>query len=174
MMTVGIPKSIIMGKRPPDRDLIWTPLKKRTRPNMGRGRLIAITLGLLACGLAVLYAFLPPTLADREAVTAFLPSGIKLDTIAEYQWRSTLKGLKPVTTYREVTVERRLAEVGAKVVGGKLCDRSGREIRFYKHICLGTQLGDGTVEAWHKELAQLRSRYTVIEVAGCDPRNPPI
>jgi hypothetical protein len=86
----------------------------------------AIALGAL--GLLVLFLGLPPTLRDPGAVTACLPAGITLSTVAEYHPTSTMSWVN----YNEITVERKLAQIGARARGGKLFDAGGREIRFFR------------------------------------------
>jgi hypothetical protein len=92
----------------------------------------AIALGAL--GLLVLYLGLPPTLRNPRAVTACLPPGITLSTMAEYHPTGTMSWVKDIMqpAYNEITVEQKLAEIGACAKGGKLYDAGGKAIRFFR------------------------------------------
>jgi hypothetical protein len=76
-----------------------------------------------------------------------------------------------------ITVKQRLVELKARCRRGKLVDRSGREIRFYRLAgCWGNPPPDyrEILERQRRELERLKKRYTVIELTcnpdGIDPR----
>ncbi len=76
-----------------------------------------------------------------------------------------------------VTVEQKLVELKARCRRGKLVDRSGKEIRFYRLAgCWGNPPADyrEILERQRRELEKLKKRYTVIELTcnpdGIDPR----
>ena len=123
----------------------------------------------------VLYLRLPPTLRDRGAVTACLPPGVTLSTVAEYRPTGTMSRVKNTmeSDYNEITVERKLAEIGARAKGGKLYDAGGREIRFFKDYGGGAKPPPQMIQSLQEERRRLKSLYTVIELAPFDPRHPP-
>ncbi len=76
-----------------------------------------------------------------------------------------------------VTVRQRLIELKAHCRRGKLFDRSGKEIRFYRLAgCWGNPPPGyrEILERQRRELEKLKKRYTVIELTcnpdGIDPR----
>jgi hypothetical protein len=133
----------------------------------------AITLG--AAILLVVYLMSPPSLEDPGAVAACLPPGITLATVAEYRPTTARVTVKNTTmpAYEEITVRRKLAELGAYHSGGKLYDANGREIRFFKGYGGGAKPPPQMVGAEQRERQRLRDLYTVIELAPFDPRDPP-
>jgi hypothetical protein len=134
---------------------------------------VAVALGAL--GLLAGYVRLPPTLRDRNAVSASLPAGITLSTVAEYRPTGKMARVKnsnePV--YDEITVEQKLAEVGARAKSGKLYDAAGKEIRVFRGYGGGAKPPPQMIQSEHEERARLKSLYTVIDVAPFDPRHPP-
>ena len=72
---------------------------------------------------------------------------------------------------RDLTVRKRLSQLNARCRGGKLVTPAGRQIRFYRTACWGNPPADylEILDRQKKELAQLKKKYTVIEIA-CDPR----
>ena len=159
-----------MSKSQPD-ELEWLPQAKRQRTWIVRA---AIALGAL--GVLVLYVFRPPALHDPVAVAACLPRGITLSTVAEYRPTGTMswQGNTKEFDYNAVTVERKLAEIGARARGGKLYDPDGREIRLFRPSGGGgAPPAVRVMEAEHRELQRLKSLYRVIELATYNPRNPP-
>ncbi len=84
-----------------------------------------------------------------------LPDGVKLTDEAVNQ-----------TTNEKTTVEKELQDVGAKYEGGKLVDKNGKEIKFYKPPVRGASQGFEEDERQRKldekELKDLKEKYTVI------------
>ena len=84
-----------------------------------------------------------------------LPDGVKLTDEAVNQ-----------TTNEKTTVEKELNNVGAKYESGKLVDKSGKEIKFYKPPVRGASMGFEEDERQRKldeqELKDLKEKYTVI------------
>ena len=69
-----------------------------------------------------------------------------------------------------VTVEKKLTEMKAHCLNGKLVDAKDKEIRFFRVSCWGNPPADylETQQREHAELEKLKKRYTVI-VMGCNP-----
>jgi hypothetical protein len=134
---------------------------------------VAIALGML--GLIVLFLRLPPTLRDPIAVSACLPSGITLRTVAEYRPTGKVTWVKnseePV--YDEITVGQKLAELGARAKDGKLYDAGGNEVRIFRGYGGGAKPPPQMIQSLQEERARLKSLYTVVEIAPFDPRHPP-
>lgn len=76
----------------------------------------------------------------------------------------------PVAGTKKVTVKQKLISVKARCRRGKLVDRKLREIRFFKSECWGNPPADylEIEQRRRKELAQLKKKYAVIEIA-CGP-----
>ena len=165
-----------MYKAAPD-DLEWSPTSKRSQHSKGvRTWMVraAIALGVLVI-LVVICLWLRDPLRDRSAVTACLPPGITLSTVAEYRSRGTMSRVKNTMEpdYNEITVERKLAEIGARAKGGILYDAGGREIRFFKGYGGGAKPPPQMIQSLQEERRRLMSLYTVIELAPFDPRHRP-
>jgi len=76
---------------------------------------------------------------------------------------------------KKVTVKDKLSELKARCKNGKLVDSKGREIRFYRlKGCWGNPPADyqEILAEQEKELRELRTRYTVIEMT-CNPSGTP-
>ncbi len=73
-----------------------------------------------------------------------------------------------VIGYTTVTVEQKLREIGAKYLDGKLVDKNGREIRFFKPLVRGMSEGFEKDEEFRqseeKRLNDLKEKFTVIEI----------
>jgi len=122
-------------------------------------------MALGTVGLLVLYFGLPPYLDDRRAVAACLPPDVTLSTVAEYP-RMTNTWLVP---FNAITVERRLAELGAHAADGKLYDRDGKEILFiFARRHGGARQGQEVEERERQERDRLERLYRVIVL----PRHP--
>ncbi len=92
-----------------------------------------------------------------------LPDGVKLSD----EIRNDVKNNKgEVVSFKIITVEEKLKELGAKYEREKLVDRDGREIRFYTPPVRGASQGfeedKKQSERDAKELAELQKKYTVI------------
>ena len=94
-----------------------------------------------------------------------LPSGIKLTDVVSAQLA------RPGKDVKKITVGQKLAEMKAKCKRGKLVDRNGREIRFYRlKGCWGNPPMDyqEILQKQRDELEKLKKKYTVIEMT-CNP-----
>jgi len=94
-----------------------------------------------------------------------LPSGIKLTDVVSAQLA------KPGRAVSRITVGQKLTEMKAKCKRGKLVDRTGREIYFYRlKGCWGNPPIDyqEILQKQKDELEKLRKKYTVIEMT-CNP-----
>lgn len=92
-----------------------------------------------------------------------LPDGVKLSD----EVKNDIKNDKgEVVSFKIITVEEKLKELGAKYEKEKLVDRDGREIRFYTPPVRGASQGfeedKKQSERDAKELAELQKKYTVI------------
>ncbi|MDQ3089097.1 MAG: hypothetical protein M3Q78_10950 [Acidobacteriota bacterium] len=92
-----------------------------------------------------------------------LPDGVKLSD----EIRNDVKNNKgEVVSFKIITVEEKLKELGAKYEREKLVDRDGKEIRFYTPPVRGASQGfeedKKQSERDAKELAELQKKYTVI------------
>ncbi len=99
-----------------------------------------------------------------EQMTKFdkLPDGASLTD----EVREETKGENGEVSYKIITVEEKLKEIGAKYSGEKLVDKNGREIRFYKPPIRGASQGFEEDQEQQKrdadELKSLKEEYTVI------------
>lgn len=92
-----------------------------------------------------------------------LPEEIKLDTVvlANRKTKELKDGI------RRETVKQRLNKLHAQCRAGKLVDNSNREIRFYQlQGCWGNPPQDyqDILDRQQRELAELKEKYTVIEL----------
>lgn len=92
---------------------------------------------------------------NKETKFDNLPDGVQLTDEAINQ-----------TTNEKTTVEKELQNAGAKYANGKLVDRNGKEIKFYKPPVRGTSQGFEEDERQRKldeeELKELKKKNTVI------------
>lgn len=96
-----------------------------------------------------------------------LPPDITLDTIVSATAVETATGNR----IEKETVRQRLDKIKAGCKNGKLLDKKNREIRFYRlQDCWGNPPPDylAIIERQQKELAELKKKYTVIEIT-CNP-----
>jgi len=78
---------------------------------------------------------------------------------------------RPGKDVKKITVGQKLTEMKAKCKRGKLVDRAGKEIRFYRlKGCWGNPPIDyqEILQKQKDELEKLRKKYTVIEMT-CNP-----
>jgi hypothetical protein len=104
---------------------------------------------------------------NNQAKYGCLPPDITLDTIVSTTDVETASGNK----IEKETVRQRLDKIKAGCRAGKLSDAKGREIRFYRlQGCWGNPPPDyqAILENQQKELAELKKKYTVIEIT-CNP-----
>jgi len=106
-----------------------------------------------------------PIPSPTKEMTKFdhLPDGVKLSD----EVRNDVKNDKgEVVSFKIITVEEKLKELGAKYEKEKLVDRGGREIRFYTPPVRGASQGfeedQKQQERDARELAELQKKYTVI------------
>jgi hypothetical protein len=96
----------------------------------------------------------PVYLANRPELIKSLPTGITIDDFVEvdsHGWR--------------VTVGMKLARLGAYVDhDGKIRDRSGRRIEFFRHYDGGMPPPPLLMEAMSRSLHELKQSSTVIEM----------
>jgi hypothetical protein len=96
-----------------------------------------------------------------------LPNDVKADTVVAAKQISTANGVM----LAKETVSHRLNRIGGRCRAGRLIDRAGRAIRFYRlQTCWGNPPADylEILEAEKNELRALRKKFTVIEIA-CNP-----
>lgn len=96
-----------------------------------------------------------------------LPNGVNLDLVVSAKIKTS--GLNGAIE-RE-TVKQRLNKVAGRCQSGKLVDGRNKEIRFYRlQGCWGNPPADyqEILSAQQKELAELKKKYTVIEIT-CNP-----
>ena len=102
-----------------------------------------------------------------------LPSGVKTTDVVS----ADLVGMgKEGPDVRKVTVKEKLTEMKARCRGGKLVDRAGKEIRFYRlKGCWGNPPADylEILEKQRKDLEEMRKHYTVVEMT-CNPSGIPM
>jgi len=96
-----------------------------------------------------------PPLADREIIARALPSPYQLSDGVEVVTVGHFNRL------RKVTIEEKLASLGAKVVAGKLVDRDGWEIFFWHSGSIGPAVDLGKI---HEQFENLKRQGTVIEI----------
>ena len=124
----------------------------------------------LALAMIMFCAITP--MPDNDPYGKCLPDGIKPETIVTVE---RVKSTGSPTT-RKVTVSDVLATLRARCKKGKLVDRKGREIYFYRLIgCWGNPPADyqELLENQKTELTRLIKKYTVIELtcsSDVDPR----
>lgn len=118
--------------------------------------------GLTVLNPAVLFCL---TLLTPHGLEACLPSGTKLTDVVSAQIISSNASGSIV---KKTTVSDKLAQLRARCAKGKLVDRRGRQIYFYKLTgCWGNPPADyiEILERQRTELRKLRKRYTVVEMS---------
>lgn len=106
------------------------------------------------------------------ALAGCLPDNIKPSDVVGHKIGTTASG----RAYgRKVTVKETLRNLKSRCVGGRLVDRTGREIRFYRiQGCWGNPPADylEILDNQRKEIGDLKKRYILIEMT-CDPDGMP-
>jgi hypothetical protein len=107
--------------------------------------------------------------------SACLPEGITLETIVSAE---NFRFDKVKQTYRldSVNVKEPLTRLGGSCAAGELTDAGGKKIKFYRlQGCWGNPPFDyqEILSNQAKELADLRKRFTVVELT-CNPSGIPI
>lgn len=91
-----------------------------------------------------------------------LPDGVSLTD----EVREETKNENGEVSYKIITVEEKLKEIGAKYSGEKLVDKNGKEIKFYKPPIRGASQGFEEDQKQQKrdeeQLKSLKEKYTVI------------
>lgn len=106
------------------------------------------------------------------AIAACLPDGIKETDVVGHKSVTNRSGVRST---QKITVKETLRKLGSRCVKGKLVDRKGWEIRFYKiQGCWGNPPADYLeIQAQQaKELEELKKHYTVVEMT-CNPAGVP-
>jgi hypothetical protein len=112
-------------------------------------------LSHICASAAFLFVLSTAVTAQNRSNPACLPSGIHSTNM--------------VTP--SVTVRQQLSKLKARCRRGKLVDRRGKEIRFYRLAgCWGNPPADylEILEGQRRELEELKKKYTVIELT-CQP-----
>ncbi len=105
---------------------------------------------------------------NQESLQDCLPPDIKLSDIVSTE---DAKPGKETGAIKQISVRDKLTEMKARCDPGKLVDRTGREIRFYRLAgCWGNPPADylEILDQQSKELERLKKQYTVIEMT-CNP-----
>jgi hypothetical protein len=104
----------------------------------------------------------PAYLVNRSELARSLPDNVKMDDFVEKDWAG-----------RKITVGMKLARLGAySGPDGKLYDRTGRQIEFFRHYDGGMPPPPGLLEEGYRRLDELKRTCTVIEIFR-DPDLPP-
>jgi hypothetical protein len=112
-----------------------------------------------ACGVLLLAVVVPGCmlspvhLVNRPSISRVMPAGVQFGDYVEHG---------PLG--HKVTVEEKLARLGAHVRDGKLYDVTGRPITFFRHYDGGMQPPAGMLEQMDAELKRLKKDHTVIEI----------
>ena len=109
----------------------------------------------LACLCAMPLGCGKSGLSNERAIASFLPEYVTLDTpLSQHDWEPDGGG---------PTVRDKLIELGASVRDGKLCDASGKEIRFViRHGGGDTHRFEERQAAQRAEEQELKKQYTVV------------
>ena len=116
--------------------------------------------------LALLVASFPIS-AEARSCCNCLPKGIKSSDVVSVTSPKQIPG----KANNVITVERKLTELKAHCRRGKLVDGSGRQIYFFQMTgCWGNppENYQEILDEQSRKLAQLRKRYTVVEMT-CNP-----
>jgi hypothetical protein len=119
---------------------------------------------LITLGLVILLS----GCASREAVVRKTAEKVKAFSVFECLPPEIIPD-KPIMGSPSITIAEKLHDLNATCREGKLVDGSGREIRFFWWgPCGGMYRGPEQMMAIHeqesKELADLQSKYTVIQI----------
>jgi len=105
---------------------------------------------------------------DTNSSWSCLPNGINKSDVVSTREVNSAGGRREI---KKTSVEQKLKELRARCRKGKLVDRAGTEIRFYKLAgCWGHPSDDDreVLDRQTQELAKLRKSYRVIEMT-CNP-----
>ena len=112
--------------------------------------------------------FLSLIIPSQNRFLACLPNDVKADDVVSIQTVASRSGGEEV---KKITVKQKLIELKARCKNGKLLDRSGKEIRFYRLTgCWGNPPADyqEILQQQSTEIESLKKQYTVIEMT-CNP-----
>ena len=115
-----------------------------------------------------IFLFLSLLVPAQNRFLACLPSDVKADEVVSIETVASKSGGQEE---KKITVKQKLIELKARCKNGKLVDRSGKEIRFYRLTgCWGNPPADyqEILERQSKEIESLKKQYTVIEMT-CNP-----
>jgi hypothetical protein len=115
------------------------------------------------------FIFLSLLAPAQNRFQACLPSDVKADEVISVQTVAPGSGGEVVKKQeaKKDTVKQKLIEMKARCRNGKLLDRSGKEIRFYRLAgCWGNPPADyqEILASQRAEIEELRKRYTVVEI----------
>lgn len=118
--------------------------------------------GITILNHALLFCF---SLLTPQGLEGCLPSGVKLtDTVSAQIISSNASG----NVIKRITVKEKLTALKARCKKGKLVDRRGRQIYFYRLTgCWGNPPANyrEILERQGNELRKLKKRYTVVEMS---------
>lgn len=117
---------------------------------------------------AALMCLGPGGSTDKKESWVCLPDGINRTDVVSAREVHSASGQRK---FRKTSVEQELKILKARCRRGKLVDRSGTEIRFYKLAgCWGHPSDDDreVLDRQKQELVKLRKSYRVIEMT-CNP-----
>ncbi len=112
---------------------------------------------------------------DASSLSPCLPSDIRLQDVVYARAVKWYGGGRPPVV-EKVTVAGKLKQIGARCLGGKLLDGSGREIRFYRLTgCWGNPPADyrDIMRKQGDAIRKLEEQYTVIKMT-CNPSGVPV
>ena len=115
-----------------------------------------------------IFLFLSLLVPAQNRFLACLPPDVKADEVVSIQTVASKSGGEEV---KKITVKQKLIEIKARCKNGKLLDRSGKEIRFYRLTGCWGNPPEGyqeILERQSKEIESLKKQYTVIEMT-CNP-----
>jgi hypothetical protein len=118
----------------------------------------AIAIGPIA------FLFLSLSLSAQNRSLACLPDDVKPDEVVSTQ---SVKSESGIDVVKQITVRQKLLELKARCKKGKLVDRAGKEIRFYRLAgCWGNPPADyqEILAQQQRELDEMKKRYRVIEI----------
>lgn len=117
---------------------------------------------IMLWALAFLCFSLMCSAASHERFEKCLPQGVEMKTVV------SLTRAESGSEARQITVRDKLLELHARCKKGKLVDRAGKEIYFYRlKGCWGNPPADyrEILAAQDRELANLKKRYSVVEMS---------
>ncbi len=114
--------------------------------------------------------FKKPMVVKTINFSECLPQGITLQTVVSTK-DMVFDPATMTQKFATIDVKETLSKLDGKCVSGKLVDKAGKEIKFYNlQGCWGNPPADylEILETQAKELAEMRKKFTVIELT-CNP-----